>query len=331
MAPGGSDRQARAMRTIPLGGSGTDVSALCLGCMCFGTTVDERTSFALLDRYVDAGGRFLDTADNYAFWVDGAQGGESEALLGRWLRDRGARDDVFLATKVGANPTVPGRGTETAEGLSAAAIAKAVQGSLRRLGTDRIDLLYAHIDDRDTPLEETLGAFGGLVAAGTVGRVGVSNMRAWRVERARGTARWLGVAEPCCVQQRHSYLRPRPGSDFGVQVAVDDDLLHLCATEGVGLLAYSALLAGAYARADRPVPDAYAGADTDARLAALEAVAAEAGASPNQVVLAWMLAGNPPAIPLVAASTEPQLAENLAAVDLRLDAALLDRLDATGA
>jgi aryl-alcohol dehydrogenase-like predicted oxidoreductase len=304
------------MREIDLGDSGARVSALCLGTMFFGTTVDEATSFRLLDRYHEVGGRFIDTADIYAFWVEGGEGGESESLIGRWMRERGNRDELFLATKVGAAP---------GDALSAATIRRGAEDSLRRLGTDRIDLFYAHADDRSTPLEETVGGFGELVADGTARHLGCSNTMAWRIERARAIAR---AGRYCCVQQRHSYLRPRPGADFEGQLPSSDELLDYCAAEGVGLLAYAALLGGAYTRADRPVPAGYAGPEADARLAALRAVAEETGATPNQVVLAWMLQGTPPAIPLIGASGEAQLEENLAALDVDLSEDQLARLSA---
>lgn len=320
------------MRERPLGRTGTDVSALCLGCMAFGTRLDEATSFGLADRYVAAGGRFVDTANNYAFWTDGGVGGESEALLGRWLTTRRNRPEIFLATKVGANPTEPGAGLERAEGLSAPTIARAVDESLRRLGTDHVDLLYAHIDDRSTPLEETLAAFDRLVRAGKVRHVGCSNAAAWRVERARGIARANGWAAYCGVQQRHSYLRPKPGADLGVQVAADDGLLDYCrANDDVTLLAYSPLLAGAYARPGAPLPEGYAGPDADARLAALARVAAEVGATPNQVVLAWLTRGSPSVVPLIAASTPERLQENIDALEVVLDRRQLDELSAAGA
>jgi aryl-alcohol dehydrogenase-like predicted oxidoreductase len=304
------------MREISLGDSGARVSALCLGTMFFGTTVDVPTSFRLLDRYYEAGGRFLDTADIYAFWVDGCEGGESESLLGRWMEQRGNRDELFLATKVGAAPD---------DDLTPATIRRGAEASLRRLKTDRIDLFYAHKDDRSVPLEETVGGFGELVADGTVHHLGCSNTMAWRIERARAIA---GAARYCCVQQRHSYLRPRPGAHFEGQLASSDELLDYVESEGITLLAYAALITGAYSRADRPVPDGYAGPEADARLAALREVAGETGATPNQVVLAWMMQGTPPVIPLIGASGEEQLAENLGALDVELSAEQLERLSA---
>ena len=306
------------MNELPLGDSGATVSALCLGTMFFGTTVDEETAFAVLDRYYDAGGRFFDTANNYAVWIDEGEGGESEALLGRWMRERGNRDEIFLATKVGGWHD---------EGLGAAAIARGIEGSLERLGTDRVDLYYAHVEDRSVPQEETVGAFGELVTAGKARHVGCSNAPAWRIERARGIARAGGGAPYCCVQQRHSYLRPRPGTDLGRQLPSSPELLDYCADQGVGLLAYSVLLGGAYTRDDRPLPDGYAGADADARLTVLREVAEETGATPNQVVLAWLLRGTPPVIPLIGASSEEQLAENLGALEVELSAEQLERLN----
>ena len=311
------------MRTVVLGDAGVRVSALCLGCMFFGTRVDERTSMHLLDRYLGAGGTFLDTANNYAFWIPGGKGGESETLLGRWMRARGNREQLFLATKVGGAP---------GEDLSRGAILAAVDGSLRRLGTDHIDLYYAHVDHRSVALEETLGAFDELVTAGKVGRIGCSNHAAWRIERARCISGARGFARYCCVQQRHSYVRPRPGTSFGAQLIADGELLDFCsANPDVALLAYSPLLSGAYTVPDRALPAQYAGADTDARLSALRQVAHATGASPNQVVLAWLMAATPHAIPLVAASTEAQLDENLGALALRLSAEQLETLDAASA
>jgi aryl-alcohol dehydrogenase-like predicted oxidoreductase len=306
------------MQELPLGDSGATVSALCLGTMFFGTTVDEATAFAVLDRYYDAGGRFFDTANNYAAWIDDGEGGESEALLGRWMGERANRDDIFLATKVGGWRD---------EGLGAAAIARGIEGSLERLGTDRVDLYYAHVEDRSVPQEETVGAFGELVTAGKALHVGCSNAPAWRIERARGIARAGGGAPYCCVQQRHSYLLPRPGTDLGRQLPSSPELLDYCADQGVGLLAYSVLLGGAYTRDDRPLPDGYAGPDADARLAVLREVAGETGATPNQVVLAWLLRGTPPVIPLIGASSEEQLAENLGALEVELSAEQLERLN----
>ncbi len=303
------------LNTVELGKTGEQVSAMALGCMYFGSRTDETTATALLEQYLGAGGTFLDTANNYAFWLDGFGGGESERFLGRYLAKRGNREAVFLATKVGANPTVPGGDFGTAEGLSAAAIEKAVDESLARLQTDYIDLYYAHIDHRQSDLTETLATFNKLVESGKVRYIACSNMMSWRIERARTISRAKGWAAYCGVQQRYSYLRPVAGANFGVQESVSAELLDYCKAEGsTTLLAYSPLLNGAYTRQDRDFPEAYLGADTDARLQALNEVAAELGATPNQVVLAWLMQNTPKAVPVVAASTKAQLTEILGSV-----------------
>lgn len=311
------------MKTMTLGNTGEQVSALCLGAMYFGSRNDEATSYRLLDHYVAAGGSFIDTANIYAHWVQGFKGGESEALLGRWMRERGNRQRLFLASKVGFGYP------EARPGLSARQIEVECEKSLRRLGVETLDLYYAHVDDRTTPLEETLEAFDRLVRAGKVRYVGASNYLAWRLAEARCVSRANGWVEFCCIQQRHTYLRPRPGQRFDPQVAANDDLLDYCHSEGVTLLAYSVLLGGAYTRPDRPVPEQYRGADTEARLAALRQVAAAHGATPNQIVLAWMLHHG--VLPLIAASTEEQLQENLGALEVALSEADMESLDAAGA
>lgn len=173
------------------GPSGPVVSALCLGALPFGTTVDEKTSFAILDRFTEAGGDLVDTADNYAFWVPGGSGDESESTVGRWLASRRMHDKVVISTKAGARPTVPGSGLETAEGLSAPVLRKAAEDSLRRLGTDRLDLYWTHIEDRSVPLEETLGALEELVGGGKVAVLGFWFVAGTVTARARNL-----VAEP---------------------------------------------------------------------------------------------------------------------------------------
>ena len=234
-----------------------EVSVLSLGTMHFGTATDEATSFAILDRYVEAGGTFIDTADNYAFWT-GTQGGESEELLGRWRRSRGVGDEIVISTKLGARPVAPGTSfTDNAEGLSARVIRESSQRSRDRLGVSRLDLLYAHIDDPAVPLAETVAAFAALVAEGTVGLLGVSNHWAWRVERARGLAAAAGRPGYEVLQYQHSYLRPRtdlPGvrSPDGMQgMAGGDVLSYLRAEPQLAAVAYSPLLRGGYVRQDK--------------------------------------------------------------------------------
>ena len=315
------------MKTTPLGNTGIEISLFCLGAMYFSTRTDNEMSYRLLDQYLDAGGTFIDTANIYAHWVKGFQGGESEALLGRWMKSRQNRSKLFIATKVGFD--IPPQGVSRS--LSARWIATECEKSLQRLGIETIDLYYAHADDRSTPMEESLKAFDRLIKAGKVRFIGASNFSAWRLEEARWVSRTRGWAEYCCIQQRYSYVRPKPGANFGPQTAVNDDLLDYCRDRGITLLAYSPLLAGAYTRPDRPFQEQYLGPDTDARLAVLRAVAEEIGATPNQVIFAWMAQSNPPIIPLVAASTVEQMDENLGALEIRLSAEQMARLNAAGA
>ncbi|MBI5670968.1 MAG: aldo/keto reductase [Chloroflexi bacterium] len=312
------------MQTLSLGKSGVDVSALCLGAMYFGTRNDHATSYRMLDMYLDAGGTFIDTANIYAHWADGGRGGESETLLGEWLRERGNRANLFIASKVGFEyGDVPRE-------LNARRIEEECNRSLRRMGIDTIDLYYAHNDYGCPPLDEVLAAFDRLVRAGKVRFIGASNYRAWRLEAARCLSQSNGWAAYCCVQQRHTYLPPRPGTSFGAQIAANDDLLDYCRATGLRLLAYSALLSGAYTRDDRPLPPEYLSAGNEQRLRTLRDVAAEMGATVNQIILAWMLHGDPPVIPLIAASTKAQMQENLGALDVHLNAEQMQRLNVAG-
>jgi aryl-alcohol dehydrogenase-like predicted oxidoreductase len=318
------------MRQISLGMTGEKVSTLCLGCMYLGTRVDDAMSFKILDAYGEAGGSFLDTANCYAFWIPGATGNESETLLGRWMKERGARRRIFLATKVGARPASRGAGAPP-EGLSAPVIRRAVDESLLRLQTDTIDLLYTHIPDRSTPQEETLEALDGLVHAGKVRFIGCSNEAAWRVERARALSLSRNEAAFCCVQNRFTYLRPKPGAVLP-QVCASDELLDYAATTAsVTLLAYSPLLGGAYAREEQALPQEYATSDSRARWKTLSRVADAHGASRSGIVLAWLMSGVPPLIPLVAASSVEQLRQNLDAGKIVLEAqSLRDLTESAG-
>jgi len=312
------------MKTVQLGNTGIAVSAFCLGALHFGSRDSKESSYRILDQYAEAGGSFLDSANIYARWIPGFVGGESETLLGEWMRERKNRSQMFVATKVGFE--YPG----VERGLRARQIEDECEKSLERLGIDTIDLYYAHVDDRNTPAEETMEAFDRLVKAGKVRLIGASNFLAWRLEEARWMSQTRDWAEYCCVQQRYSYIRPKPGASFAPQIAANDDLLDYCRVRGVTMLAYSPLLSGAYTRADRSFSEQYLGPDTDARLAALKAVAEEVNATANQVVLAWMAQSDPPVIPLVAASTTEQLQENFGALEIELNAEQMARLnDAT--
>lgn len=309
------------MKTIHLGKTGVEVSAFCMGVLYFGNRIGKERSYHLMDRFVDVGGSFFDTANIYASWLSGFQGGESETVLGQWMRDRKNRSQVFVASKLGfAYQNVE-------RGLRANQIQTECEKSLQRLQTDVIDLYYAHVDDRNTPLEETMEAFDRLIRAGKVRYIGASNFLAWRLERARMVSRANGWAQYCCIQQRYSYLRPKPGASFGAQVCVNDDLLDYVRSEGIRLLAYTPLLNGAYTRADRDFQEQYIGPDTDTRLATLRSVAEEKDATINQIVYAWMMQSDPPVIPLMAASTDEQIEENLGALAVKLSDAQMSRLN----
>ena len=316
--------------------SARKVSVLSLGAMRFGTTTDEATSFAILDRYVAAGGNFIDTSNNYLFFVNGTQGGESEALLGRWRASRGIGDEIVIATKVGARPIAPAIDFGTPrEGLSRAAIREAGGRSRERLGAERIDLYYAHVPDQTgVPLDEQVAAFGELVADGMVGLLGLSNHWAWQVERARGLAAAAGTARADVLQYHHTYLRMRTdipdlrfSRDGEIGVA-DGSILSYVREPGMTLVAYSPLLNGAYTRPDKELDRAYDHPGTRARLEALDQVVEETGATANQVVLAWLIGGELPVVPLIGASSVAQLDESLAAVDLQLSAEQRQLLDA---
>jgi aryl-alcohol dehydrogenase-like predicted oxidoreductase len=302
--------------------------------MNFGTSTPADTAYAILDRFVAAGGTFIDTSNNYNQWV--GHGGESEELLGQWMKSRGTRDQLVIATKCGARTTVPGDPADAHwEGLSAAAIEAAVKGSLARLGVERIDLYYAHIDDRSTPLEETVAAFGRLAADGLVDLIGCSNTATWRLDRARHIAAAQGVAQYCVIQQHATYLWPNPPALQGVQRHGTPHFQHagiehfdyLSEHPEVTLVAYQPLLTGAYARPDRPfsAQRGYAHPTAYIRFEALRQAAGDLGATVNQVVLAWLMHHG--AVPLVGVSSIAQLEEALAAVELSLDADLVAQLD----
>jgi aryl-alcohol dehydrogenase-like predicted oxidoreductase len=314
-----------------------DVSVLSLGAMLMDSRTDEATSFAILDRFVEAGGTFIDTSGNYAFWVHGTQGGESEELLGRWRRSRGIGDEIVIATKVGARPLAPATGFEgvALDGLSAKALRESAERSMSRMGVSRLDLMYAHVGDPGVLLAETVEGFAELVSLGMVGLLGVSNHWAWQVERARALAFSAGLPGYEVLQYCHTYLRQRadsPGwlSPDGEPGAAGPDLLSYVRSTGLPLVAYSPLLGGAYVRPDKPLGPEFDHAGTPRRLAALSAVAAETGATANQVVLAWLMGGELPVIPLVGASSVAQLEESLGAVDLELSAEQRARLDQAG-
>jgi aryl-alcohol dehydrogenase-like predicted oxidoreductase len=316
------------MQSRPLGRSGLQVSPLCFGGNVFGWTVDEATSFSLLDAWLDAGFNFIDTADVYSGWVPGHVGGESEAIIGKWLRASGKRSRVVLATKVG-KPMGAGK-----QGLSPAYIRQAVEDSLRRLQTDHIDLYQSHDDDAGTPLADTLGAFADLIAAGKVRAIGASNYSAPRLAEA------LDVAERLKLPR---YETLQPLYNLYDRKVYEDALEPLCAQRGLGVINFYALAAGFLTGKYRAAADAAKsarGAGTTAKylnprglriLAALDEVAAQHNAKPGQIALAWQMARPSITAPIASATSLRQLGELAAAARLKLDAAAIARLDAASA
>ncbi len=316
------------MNTRQLGRSNLQVSPLAFGCNVFGWTVDEATSFSLLDAWVDAGFTFIDTADVYSIWAPGHTGGESETIIGKWLRKSGKRGQVVIATKVG-KPMGPER-----SGLSPAYISQAVEDSLRRLQTDTIDLYQSHDDDANTPMAETLGAYGDLIKAGKVRAIGASNFTAPRLALALQTSEQHGLP-------RYESLQPL--YNLYDRAVFEDDLAPLCIKEGVGVINFYALAAGFLTGKYRTAADAsksQRGKNTVAKylnprglkiLAALDDVAQRLHTSPSQVALAWQMARPGITAPIASATSLAQLAELVAAARLTLtmaDAMLLNQASA---
>ncbi|PUB21548.1 aryl-alcohol dehydrogenase-like predicted oxidoreductase [Promicromonospora sp. AC04] len=320
------------IKTSPEGTAAHDTppaERLVLGAMMFGTAVDEPTSFAILDRFVDAGGRWIDTADCYAFWAsESGYGGQSEDVLGRWFAARpGVRDRVLLSTKFGAEPRDAADWPASRTGLSPAAIREQLAGSLRRLGTDHVDLAWGHMEDRSVPIEETADACAALVSDGVTARVGLSNHPAWRVERARRHAVGQGKEPVSMVQHAYSYLQPRPGTLTGNHRFgwLNDDLVDLADVEGLEVWAYTPLLSGAYDNPAKPIPELFDHPGSTRRLAVLDDVAAQVGASRGQVVLAWLAARG--IRPMLGGSKVHQLEAAVEALSLDVPTELLELMN----
>ena len=308
-----------------LGRSGLQVSPLAFGGNVFGWTVDEAMSFRLLDAWLDAGFNFVDTADVYSRWVPGHEGGESETIIGKWLRQTGKRNRIVLATKVGKPMG------DDKVGLSAAYIREAVDASLRRLKTDHIDLYQSHDDDAKTPLEETAGAFAELIKAGKVRAIGASNFTAPRLAEALDVAERTGLP-------RYESLQPL--YNLYDRAVFEAELEPLCLERGVGVINFYALAAGFLTGKYRTEADAAKsarGATTTKKylntrglriLDALDAVAQRHGVSPGQIAIAWQLARPGVTAPIASATSIAQLDELAAAVALKLDVESITALDA---
>jgi aryl-alcohol dehydrogenase-like predicted oxidoreductase len=315
------------MQRRRLGRSDLQVSPICFGGNVFGWTVDESSSFRLLDGFLAAGANFIDTADMYSTWVPGHVGGESETIIGRWMKSRGNRDQVILATKVGS-PMGPDK-----KGLRPAYMREAVEASLRRLQTDYIDLYQSHRDDADTPQEETLTAYADLVRQGKVRVIGASNFTADRMREALAISARQGLP-------RYESLQPE--YNLYARAGYEAELEPLCRREEIGVIGYfslaSGFLTGKY-RSEADFAKSPRGEDMgsylNARglriLAALDAAAKDLGATPAQVAIAWLVARPGITAPIASATNDAQLADLIAGATLRLDAATVARLDAASA
>ena len=314
------------METRPIGRSGLRVPPLCFGGNVFGWTADAATSFTLLDRLVEAGVNFVDTADVYSAWVPGNKGGESETILGDWLKRRGGRERMVIATKVGSE--MAGK-----KGLSKAYIRQAAEDSLRRLQTDYIDLYQSHRDDPGTPIEETLEAYAELIKAGKVRAIGASNFTAERLSQSLAVAERTGLPRYECLQ---------PEFNLYDRASYEGDLERVCRENEVGVITYfslaSGFLTGKY-RSEADLGQSPRGQGVkkylDERgrrvLAALDEVAGNHHARPAQVALAWLIARPGITAPIASATRIEQLDELIGATRLKLEPEEVETLDRAGA
>jgi aryl-alcohol dehydrogenase-like predicted oxidoreductase len=303
------------MNKRKLGKTGLEISTLVFGGNIFGWTVDQATSFKLLDAFVAAGFNSVDTADVYSKWVPGHTGGESEIILGEWMKRRGNRNKVIVATKVGMDMG------EGKKGLSKSHILRSAEDSLRRLQTDYIDLYQSHNDDPDTPLEETLGAYAELIKQGKVRAIGASNHKAEALATALEASKKSGLPAYQTLQPNYSLVE---------RAEYENNLEALCQKEGLGVINYyplaSGFLTGKY-RSEKDVAGKararnvtkYLNERGFKILGALDQVAKKYNATPAGVSLAWLLARPSITAPIVSATNLEQLNDLIASVDLALD------------
>jgi aryl-alcohol dehydrogenase-like predicted oxidoreductase len=326
-SPGSAARSTGDLAPRPLGKAGLQTLPLALGGNVFGWTADEKASFEVLDRFVDAGFSLIDTADVYSKWVPGHKGGESESIIGRWLKSRSRRDEVLLATKLGGE-TAPG-----CKGLSATHIRRAVEDSLRRLQTDYIDLYQAHYDDPDVEFEETLGAFSDLIVAGKVRAIGVSNHDASRLVAALEASRTSGLPRYETLQPLYN-LYDR--EDF------EQNFAPVCRAEGLGVINFYSLASGFLTGKYRSESDLSASARQRSNrkylttrgfriLDALDSIAKRGGATPAQIAIAWLIAQPEVTAPIASATSVRQVEELIAAARLELDDEAFEALDRASA
>ncbi len=309
-----------------LGATDMETPALVLGGNVFGWNVREAEGFAILDRFVERGGTMIDTADVYSAWVPGHKGGESETLIGAWLKESGKRDQVLVSTKVGM---LPGEG---GAGLAPARIAAACDESLKRLGTDRIDLYFAHKDDDGVPQEAVLEAFDKLIQAGKVRHIGASNFHAARLKSALDIARDQGLPHYRVLQPEYNLV---------ARHSFEGELQDLCVTHNIGVIPYFGLASGFLTGKYRSEADAAksmrggkaAGwlSTKTAILPEMDRVAAETGATLAQIALAWLAAQPGITAPISSATSVAQLDELMDSLDVALTREQLDRLSAAGA
>ncbi len=310
-----------------LGSTDLKIAPLVLGGNVFGWTADRAASFAVLDAFVAGGGTMIDTADVYSAWVDGHQGGESESMIGEWLKASGKRDDVLIATKVGM---LPGEGGEK---LAPARIAAAAEASLKRLGTDRIDLYYAHQDDDSQSQEAVLEAFGKLVEAGKVRVIGASNFHAARLKSAVEAAKTSDLPRYHVLQPEYNLVS---------RTKFEGELQDYCVTENIGVLPYyglaSGFLTGKYRTKDDLGQSVRGGRMGEllegtgkAVLDAMDSVVEATGATHAQVALAWLIAQPGVTAPIASATSVKQVEDLLPAMTLELSKDQLDALMVAGA
>jgi aryl-alcohol dehydrogenase-like predicted oxidoreductase len=310
-----------------LGSTDLKIAPLVLGGNVFGWTADRTASFAVLDAFVAGGGTMIDTADVYSAWVDGHHGGESESMIGEWLKASGKRDDVLIATKVGM---LPGEGGEK---LAPARIAAAAEASLKRLGTDRIDLYYAHQDDDSQTQEAVLEAFGKLVDAGKVRVIGASNFHAARLKSAVEAAKTSDLPRYHVLQPEYNLVS---------RTKFEGELQDYCVTENIGVLPYyglaSGFLTGKYRTKDDLGQSVRGGRMGEllegtgkAVLDAMDSVVEATGATHAQVALAWSIAQPGVTAPIASATSVKQVEDLLPAMTLELSKDQLDALMVAGA
>jgi aryl-alcohol dehydrogenase-like predicted oxidoreductase len=310
------------------GRSMLEVMPLCLGGNVFGWATDEQQSFAVLDAYVDGGGNFIDTANVYSRWVSGHSGGESEIIIGKWLKQRGLREKVIIATKVGGDMGEEGKG------LTEKYILRAVEASLQRLQTDYIDLYQTHFDDPNTPQAETLGIYARLVEQGKVRVIGASNFSAERLTEA------LKISKEAAYPR---YETLQPLYNLYDRAVYERDLAPICQKEEIGVIPYYSLAAGFLTgkyRAGQAMPDSVRAGGVKQKymnergftiIAALDQVASNYGATPAQIALAWLMAQPTITAPIASATSVAQVQELLAATEIKLDAIALQELNQASA